>query len=112
MTLKVDITKTSSFELLQKKCSFDNALQHLYTGDIISANQNLAGADNVITNIGKEYRLKEALSGVKNYDYVIIDTPPMLNILTINALIVSTSIVIPVQADTYSVQGVVQNYNN
>lgn len=85
------------------------AIQHTGSGDIIAASKALAGADAFIADTGKEYKLKEALEGVKaDYDYIIIDTPPALGILTINALTACDSVIIPAQADIYSLQGVEQ----
>lgn len=85
------------------------AIQHTPSGDIIPASKALAGADAFITDTGKEYRLKEALEGLQtHYDYVILDTPPALGILTINALTACNSVIIPAQADIYSLQGIEQ----
>lgn len=86
-----------------------DAIQHTESGDIIPASKALAGADSFITDTGKEYRLKEALEPVKGeYDFLIVDTPPALGILTINALTACESVIIPAQADIYSLQGVEQ----
>lgn len=87
----------------------EDAIQHTESGDIIAANKALAGADAFIADTGKEYRLKEALESVQAaYDYIIIDTPPALGILTINALTACHSVIIPAQADIYSLQGIEQ----
>lgn len=84
-------------------------IQHTATGDIIAASKSLAGADAFISDTGKEYRLREALEGIRSaYDYIIIDTPPALGILTVNALTACDSVIIPAQADIYSLQGVEQ----
>lgn len=83
-----------------------DAIQHTLSGDLIAASRALSGADAFIKDTGKEYRLKEALEIIKpHYDYIIIDTPPALGILTINALTASDSVIIPAQADVYSLQG-------
>ncbi|GHT96840.1 hypothetical protein FACS1894122_15510 [Alphaproteobacteria bacterium] len=59
--------------------------------------------------VGKEYKLVEALERIKpNYDYIIIDTPPALGILTVNALTACDSVIVPAQADVYSLQGIEQ----
>ena len=72
----------------------------------------LSGADLMLTEMGKEYRLKEALEPLKkSYDYIIIDTPPALGILTVNALTACTGVIIPAQADIYSLQGIGQLNN-
>ena len=84
-----------------------DAIQHLKGGDMIAASNTLAGADAFITNTGKEYKLKEALEELKGmYQYIIIDTPPALGILTVNALTACHSVIIPAQADIYSLQGI------
>jgi chromosome partitioning protein len=66
----------------------------------------------VVTQTGKEYRIKEALQNLQGqYDFIIIDTPPALGTLTINALTAATEVIIPVQAETYSIQGIAQLYS-
>ncbi len=85
------------------------AIQHTESGDIVAASKALAGADAFIVDTGKEYRLREALEGTQTaYDYIIMDTPPALGILTINALTACDSVIVPAQADVYSLQGVEQ----
>ncbi len=85
------------------------AIQHTESGDIVAASKALAGADAFIVDTGKEYRLREALEGMRTaYDYIIMDTPPALGILTINALTACDSVIVPAQADVYSLQGVEQ----
>lgn len=87
----------------------EDAIQHTATGDIIAASKALAGADAFISDTGKEYRLKEALEPISvAYDFIILDTPPALGILTINALTACDSVIIPAQADIYSLQGIEQ----
>jgi len=86
-----------------------DAIQHTASGDIIASSRALAGAELLINDTGKEYRLKEALEPIGgNYDYIVIDTPPALGILTINALTASQGVIIPAQADIYSLQGAEQ----
>lgn len=99
----------TSLGVLTREVDAGDAVQHTPSGDIIPANKALAGADAFITDTGKEYRLKEALESIAGeYDYIIIDTPPALSILTINALTASHSVIIPAQADIYSLQGIEQ----
>ena len=75
--------------------------------NIIAASKAFAGADSFIIDTGKEYKLKEALEEVQAlYDFIIIDTPPALGILTVNALTAANGVVIPAQADIYSLQGI------
>ena len=95
--------------VLQRPETIKEEIQHTGQGDIIASSSALAGADAVIVETGKEYRLKEALEGVKaDYDYCIIDTPPALGILTVNALVACKGVIIPAQADIYSLQGISQ----
>lgn len=68
--------------------------------------QKLAAADTIISQVGKEYRLKERLAQfAPHWDYIIIDTPPGLGILTINALTAADAVIIPCLADIFSIQG-------
>ena len=77
------------------------------SGDLLPANKNLAGADTVFTDTGKEYILKEALEEVaEDYDYCIIDCPPALGILTVNALTAADVVIVPAQADIFSLDGI------
>lgn len=77
--------------------------------DLIAGGLSLAGADMEFTQTGREFMLKEALESLRaDYDYCIIDTPPTLGILTVNALTASDSVIIPLTADLYSIQGLSQ----
>ncbi len=85
------------------------AIRKTAAGDLIPASRGLSGADTFIKDTGKEYRLAEALEPIRGrYSFVIIDTPPALGILTINALTASDAVLIPAQADIFSLQGVEQ----
>jgi len=86
-----------------------DAIQHTRSGDIIPASKALAGADAFMTDTGKEYKLREALEPISGeYDFIILDTPPHLGILTVNALTACDSVIIPALADIYSLQGIEQ----
>lgn len=98
--------------VLERPETIKEEIQHTEQGDIIASSPLLAGADTTITQTGKEYKLKEALETIKKeYDYCIIDTPPALGILTINALTACNGAIIPSQADIYSLQGISQLNN-
>lgn len=104
-----DQNAPGSMEVLEQKITLRDAIQHTEAGDIVSGSDALAGADTTIRDTGKEYRLKEALESVAGlYDYCIIDTPAALGTLTVNALTAADNIIIPVQADIYSLQGIGQ----
>lgn len=76
---------------------------------IIPGSLDLAGADMEFTQTGREFILKGILQPLKdNFDYCIIDTPPTLGILTVNALTASDRVIIPMCADIYSLQGLSQ----
>ena len=110
-TMKADTSGLTALDVLTQQATAAEVIQHTALGDIIPASPALAGADAVITATGKEYRLREAMEPVKgSYDYIVIDTPPALGVLTINALTACHSAVIPAQADIYSLQGINQLY--
>jgi len=101
-----------ALELLTRTAYIKDIIHNTEEGDIIPTSPGLSGADLILTEVGKEYRLKEAIEEVKDlYDYIIIDTPPALGILTINALTACTGAIIPAQADIYSLQGIAQLSN-
>lgn len=81
--------------------------------DIIPATIQLAGAEiELVPTISREVRLKRALEAVKdNYDYMVIDCPPSLGLLTINALTASDAVLIPVQCEYYALEGLSQLLN-
>lgn len=79
------------------------------SGSVIGSSMQLAAADLKFTETGKEYRLREALERYAvSYDYCVIDTPPHLSILTINALTAADTVIIPAKADAFSLQGITQ----
>ena len=99
----------SSLEVLTGTATAREAIVHTPQGDLIPASPALASADITLKDTGREYRLKEALEPILgDYDYIVLDTPPALGTLTINALTACNSVVVPAQADIYSLQGVGQ----
>ncbi|GHT76993.1 chromosome partitioning protein ParA [Endomicrobiia bacterium] len=107
--LNADMQKSSVLDVLTRKAKINDVLQHCQRADLIPSSPMLAGADNIITATGKEYRLKEVLESIiSEYDYIIIDTPPSLGILVINALTLAYSAIITAQADIFSLQGISQ----
>ena len=97
----------NALDLLTGACNIIESIQHTKQGDIIRGCEQLAGADILLTDTGKEYRLKEALTPIKGrYDYIIIDTPAALGTLTVNALTAADLAIIPVQAEIFSLQGI------
>ncbi len=81
-------------------------------GDLIPYSPALAAADLKVDGVGKEKRLAEALECLAgSYDYALIDTPPALGVLTVNALSAADGAIIPAQADAYSLHGISQLYD-
>ncbi|MDL2237948.1 ParA family protein [Christensenellaceae bacterium OttesenSCG-928-K19] len=111
-TMQADDDVPSALDILTGNANTANSIQHLKGGDLIAGTPALAGADNLLlSELGKEYRLREALKDVSAYDYILIDTPPALGVLTINALTAASCAIIPAQADIYSLQGIGQLSN-
>lgn len=81
--------------------------------DVIPATIQLAGAEvELVPAASREIRLKKAIDSVKHaYDYVIIDCPPSLGLLTINSLTASDTVIIPVQCEYYALEGLSQLLN-
>lgn len=107
-TMRADIEgKYNALGVMQFPNTIFNEIQKTSLGDIVASSPALAGADTIITQTGKEYRLKESLDLIKdNYDFCVIDTPPALGILTINALTACDGAIVPALADIYSLQGI------
>ena len=100
------------YELLKGETTAEAAIQSLEVFDIIPANIMLAGAEQELSQIGKEQRLKEQLFPVMGkYDYIIIDTPPALGILTINAFTVADEVIIPTTAGIFAATGIKQLFD-
>lgn len=80
---------------------------------IIPCNINLTGAEiELVGALSRETRLKRALDSIKeSYDYIFIDSPPSLGLLTLNAFVASDSILIPIQCEFYALEGVSQLLN-
>ena len=74
--------------------------------DLIPSNMNLTGAEIELVDLeDKEYILKKAISKIKdNYDFIIIDCPPSLNMLTVNALTASDTVLVPIQCEYYALE--------
>jgi len=81
--------------------------------NLIPSSPGLAGLEmNLVTAVNREKRLLAVINAVRNeYDFVLIDSPPSLNLLTINALTAADSVLIPVQCEYYAMQGLAELFN-
>jgi chromosome partitioning protein len=98
----------TSYDLIKGDASAEECVQHLEVFDIIPANQLLYKTEKeLIGEMGAEHRLKEALEPIKGqYDFILVDTPPTLGILTFNAFTAADEIIIPTTAGKYSVKAI------
>jgi chromosome partitioning protein len=107
-----DKVEKSLYDVLVNDMPISEIIQHREI-DIAVASIDLAGAEIAMsTKIGRERSLEKALKEVSgNYDYICIDTPPSLGLLTINALTAATKVIVPVQCEYLSMRGLVQLQN-
>lgn len=95
-----------------EKLPIDEAIQNLPNGDIVASDPLLAKAEKMLDgDVEGFYRLKDALEVLGDYEYVVIDTAPSLNIILYNCLIAADEVIIPVTADAYAMQGIRQLYD-
>lgn len=98
-----------SYELLTGKAVPSQTIQHTEQGDIITANATLAAADTMLRGNRRLYALRTALQPIKEvYDVIVIDCPPTLNVLLLNALTAAEKVIIPITSDMYALQGLYQ----
>ena len=104
--------EASLYELMLGECSWEdavmkNVMKHL---DLIPSNVNVSGLEIELLEIeNKEYVLRDALKGnISKYDFVIMDCPPSLSMMTINALTAADSVLVPIQCEYYALEGLSQ----
>jgi len=111
---KHDIQK-STYHILLEELNLTDILQKTAIENLFlaPANLDLTGAEvELVGALGREYRLKRALQKEKdNFDFIIIDSPPSLGLLTINGLCAADSVIIPVQCEYYALEGLTQLHN-
>jgi len=101
--------KNTIVEVLQGKQAIQTILVNKEGLDIAPSSSLLSDLElSIVNKIGREQLLKDRLEGLMGYDYVFIDSPPSLSILTINALTASNEVLIPLQMEILSLQGVTQ----
>lgn len=110
---KNELEKTI-YEVLREEISVEDAIVEIEDcfGNLflIPSNRNLAGAEiELITSENMQYILKEKLAPIKDqYDYIILDCPPALGMLTVNAMTASDSVLVPIQCEFYALDGLSQ----
>jgi len=122
MACGIQGARVSSYDIFKEPEHVTNGvLQVRENLFIIPASDNLSDVQEVLPKAGREFRLKEALSGLARFDYIVLDTPPALSDLTVNALTAADVVIIPAQADFFSLEAikelvgtiqVVQRYTN
>jgi len=101
--------QTSSYEVLMGEKSIKDVIirsdENQY--DVLPSNSDLTGAEvALLDELAREIRLKKALEQIdKEYEFIFIDCPPSLNMLTVNALVASNSVIIPMQCEYYALEG-------
>ena len=105
----------SVYDVLVGDIEFEKTLQDTTVKNlkVCPSNINLAGAEvELVSMISRDHRLKEGLEQVKDkFDYIIIDCPPSLGLITLNAFTASDSVLIPVQCEYYALEGLGQLLN-
>lgn len=88
-------------------CLIENVFENL---SLIPSNVNLSGAEIELVGVeGREFLLKNHIDSIRdNYDFIIMDCPPSLNVLTINAMTTADSVLVPIQCEYYALEGLTQ----
>ncbi|MDF2885215.1 MAG: soj [Clostridiaceae bacterium] len=94
-------------ECTLEECKIESQIENL---DILPSNVNLAGAEIELIGIeGREYILKKHVDRIRDdYDFIIIDCPPSLNTLTVNAMTTADTVLVPIQCEFYALEGLTQ----
>lgn len=108
-SLGADDSGYTVHDVMKGKCTVMQAVKHTHICDVITSNILLSGTELELKQQEREFVLKDALDDVKkDYDAVIIDTPPALSILTINAYTAANDLIIPMTPEILSLQGIAQ----
>ena len=109
--IQADKLPDTIYQLLREVASFDDVVFHHKKMDVLPANIGLSAAELELSGIaGREFLLKEGLDQIDEdkYDFILIDCSPSLGVLTLNALVASQEVFIPVQTQYLSMQGISQ----
>ncbi|MDL2327147.1 AAA family ATPase [Ruminococcaceae bacterium OttesenSCG-928-A11] len=101
----------TTYEVLKGECTARSAVQVTPVCPVIPGNILLSGSELEFTGQGREFLMCNALRPLRDsYDYILIDTPPALSILTVNAFTAADRLIIPMLSDIFSLQGITQLY--
>ncbi|MCL1808135.1 MAG: ParA family protein [Clostridiales bacterium] len=108
--LGIDIENgLTAYDVLKGAASAREAIQSTGCGDVLPSNILLSSAELEFNRSGREFILSSAIEPIrKDYDFIIIDTPPALNLLTVNAYVTSDSLIIPMVPEVLSLLGISQ----
>lgn len=107
LTLGANEDEKNAYDLLCNGAAISETIQQTEQGDIIAANELLHASEAYLKGSRDAFILSNALEEIKKqYDYCLIDTPGALGMVTINCIIAANKIIVPVQADLYSLQGI------
>ena len=100
----------TAYDVVMGSASAEDAIIRLPYGWVLPSNTDLSGAEVELANVERrEYRLREAIDTIRDdFDYIFIDCPPSLGLITTNALNASDSVLIPVQCEYYALEGLSQ----
>lgn len=109
-SIGLDIENCSTiYDVMKGTIPIEEAIVQTESGDMLVSNILLSAAELEFNKPGREFILRTALSKVEeNYDYIIIDTPPALNVLTVNAYVVADALIIPMAPEILSLLGISQ----
>ena len=107
-----DVLENTIYELILGECGIESCIikKIIDNLDILPSNVNLAGAEIDLIGVdNREYILKDKLGGIaEKYDFVIIDCPPSLTMLTVNAMTTANTVLVPIQCEFYALEGLSQ----
>jgi chromosome partitioning protein len=103
-------TDDTIYEVLIGEAAAEDIIRNVGLVDLLPSHPKLSGAEiELVSQIAREKKLKAAISGVaKSYDFVIVDCPPSLGLITLNTLTAADSILIPIQCEYYALEGLSQ----
>src|SRR5262245_825408 len=110
--VQVDEARPTLYEVLVDNLPIEEAIQPeiIINLDVVPSGQKLSGAEVELVGVmARETRLRHALQGVRDrYDYIFVDCPPSLGLLTVNTLTAADSVLIPLQCEYYALEGLTQ----